>query len=178
MKGKLYIEQILKDADLEALIQQSSQRLHLRAMCIENSALNTTEVELSCRLAFLLIGASFSEDTNLAWADYAYKLLKNISANNDKDINVFNQIMGYDLEDPLLVYYFYLSSLALRLDKTISARLDLKEYEYQDKQETSWSNRVLAGIFRALFFLFRKSNGFSDIRKAIEEISTLQKEQI
>ena len=178
MKGNLYIEQILKDADLEALIQQSSQRLRLRAMCIENSALNTTEVELSCRLAFLLIGASFGENTNSAWADYAYKLLKNISVNNENDINVFNQIMGYDLEDPLLVYYFYLSSLALRLDKTISARLDLKEYEYQDKQETSWSNRVLAGIFRALFFLIRKSNGFSDIRKAIEEISTLQKEQI
>ena len=178
MKGNLYIEQILKDADLEALILQSSQRLHLRAMCIENSALNTTEVELSCRLAFLLIGASFSEDTNAAWADYAYKLLKNISVNNENDINAFNQIMGYDLEDPLLVYYFYLSSLALRLDKTISARLDLKEYENQDKQETSWSNRVLAGIFRALFFLIRKSNGFSDIRKAIEEISTLQKEQI
>ena len=178
MKGNLYIEQILKDADLEALILQSSQRLHLRAMCIENSALNTTEVELSCRLAFLLIGASFSEDTNAAWADYAYKLLKNISVNNENDINAFNKIMGYDLEDPLLVYYFYLSSLALRLDKTISARLDLKEYENQDKQETSWSNRVLAGIFRALFFLIRKSNGFSDIRKAIEEISTLQKEQI
>ena len=177
MKRSVCIEQILQDEDLQALIQQGIQRFHHRAICREDSALDASEIELSCRLAFLLIGTSFGEDTKLQWIDYAYKLLKNISVKNENDLYIFNQIMGYDLEDPLLIYYFYLSSLALRLDKTVSARLDLKEYVYPAKQETSWSNRVLAGIFRALFFLIRKSDGFGDIRRAIEEITKLQKEQ-
>lgn len=178
MRGNKYIEHILTDEDLKTLIQKSTQRFHHRAICIKDSALDNNEIELSCRLAFLLIGTSFGEETNPQWTDYAYKLLKNISIQDEKNLHTFNQIMGYDLEDSLLIYYFYLSSLALRLDKTISARLDLKEYVYPKKHETSWSNRVLAGIFRALFFLIRKSNGFEDIRNAIKEISTLQEDQI
>ena len=85
--------------------------------------------------------------------------------------------MGYDISDKALIYYFYLSSLALILDKTISARIDLKEYADFDKEEKSWEKRVFSGILKSLFFLIRKSNGFEDIRKAIFEISKLQNEQ-
>lgn len=59
--------------------------------------------------------------------------------------------MGYELDNVSLIYYFYLSSLALILDKTISARLDLKQFVDFEDVESSWSQRVLAGIFKALF---------------------------
>lgn len=85
--------------------------------------------------------------------------------------------MGYELDDPSLIYYFYLSSLALILNKTISARLDLNQYVDLGKAESSWSQRYFCWILKALFFLIRKSDGFEDIRKAISEISKLQNEQ-
>lgn len=177
MNSNEYIEKILEDDVLKTLLQKSKQNYYHNAISFESSTLSTFDVELSCRLAFLLIGTSFGENTDIKWVDYAYKLLKNIQVDNEEYLSVFNRIMGYDLADTSLVYYFYLSSLALRLDKTISARIDLKRYNNSDVQEESWSNRVLAGIFRALLFLVRKSNGFDDIRKAMEEISRLQKEQ-
>ncbi len=45
--------------------------------------------------------------------------------------------MGYELDNVSLIYYFYLSSLALILDKTISARLDLKQFvDFEDVESS------------------------------------------
>ena len=177
MNGMDYIQQILDDDDINILLQKSNQTYHLQSICINNSNFTSSEIELSCRLAFLLIGLSYHENTNPKWAEYAYKLLKNIHIKENEDKKIFDRIMGYELDDPSLIYYFYLSSLALILNKTISARLDLNQYVDLGKAESSWSQRVFSGILKALFFLIRKSDGFEDIRKAISEISKLQNEQ-
>lgn len=178
MNGMDYIQQILNDDDINMLLQKSNQTYHLQSICINNSNFTSSDIELSCRLAFLLIGLSFHENTNLKWAEHAYKLLKNVHIEEKEDREIFDKIMGYELDNVSLIYYFYLSSLALILDKTISARLDLKQFVDFKDVESSWSQRVLAGIFKALFFLIRKSDGFEDIRRAISEISNLQKEQV
>lgn len=172
-----YIQQILNDDDIKALLNKSNQTYHLQSLCPKDFILDSSEIELSCRLAFLLIGLSFKENADSKWIEYAYKLLKNIHFSRVEDFNIFDKIMGYDISDKALIYYFYLSSLALILDKTISARIDLKEYADFDKEEKSWEKRVFSGILKSLFFLIRKSNGFEDIRKAIFEISKLQNEQ-
>lgn len=172
-----YIQQILNDDDIKALLNKSNQTYHLQSLCPKDFILDSSEIELSCRLAFLLIGLSFKENADSKWIEYAYKLLKNIQFSRVEDFNIFDKIMGYDISDKALIYYFYLSSLALILDKTISARIDLKEYADFDKEEKSWEKRVFSGILKSLFFLIRKSNGFEDIRKAIFEISKLQNEQ-
>lgn len=177
MNNNAYIRQILDDDDIQTLIRRSNQIYHYQAICLDDSMLNISEVEQSCRLAFLLIGASFSDDANPIWADYAYKLLKGVKIHDEENNRVFDQIMGCELNDKSLIYYFYVSSLALKLEKTISARLELKNYEPSNESEQLWSNRVLTGILRSLFYLVRKSNGFEDIRKAIKEISKLQNEQ-
>lgn len=178
MNGMDYIQQILNDDDINMLLQKSNQTYHLQSICINNSNFTSSDIELSCRLAFLLIGLSFHENTNLKWAEHAYKLLKNVHIEEKEDREIFDKIMGYELDNVSLIYYFYLSSLALILDKTISARLDLKQFVDFKDVESSWSQRVSAGIFKALFFLIRKSDGFEDIRRAISEISNLQKEQV
>lgn len=172
-----YIQQVLNDDDIKALLNRSNQIYHLQSVYPKDFILDSTEIELSCRLAFLLIGLSFKENTDSKWKEYAYKLLKNIQLSRDEDINIFDKIMGYDISDKTLIYYFYLSSLALILDKTISARIDLKDYADFENEEKNWNNRVFSGILKSLFFLIRKSNGFEDIRKAIFEISKLQSEQ-
>lgn len=172
-----YIQQILNDDDIKALLKKSNQTYHLQSLCPKDFILDSSEIELSCRLAFLLIGLSFKENAGSKWIEYAYKLLKNVQFSRIEDLNIFDKIMGYDISDKALIYYFYLSSLALILDKTISARIDLKDYPDFDKEEKSWEKRVFSGILRSLFFLIRKSNGFEDIRKAIVEISKLQNEQ-
>lgn len=172
-----YIQQIFNDDDIKALLNKSNQTYHLQSVCPKDFILDSSEIELSCRLAFLLIGLSFKENADSKWIEYAYKLLKNLQFSRVEDINIFDKIMGYDISDKSLIYYFYLSSLALLLDKTISARIDLKDYADFDKEEQSWEKRVFSGILRSLFFLIRKSNGFEDIRKAVLEISKLQNEQ-
>lgn len=177
MNNNSYIQQILDDNDIQALISKSNQTYHCQAIYLDGSTLNISEVEQSCRLAFLLLGVSFRDDANSNWAGYAYKLLKGIKIHNEENCRIFNQIMGLGLNDTSLIYYFYVSSLALKLEKTISARLELKNYEPSPESEQLWNNRVLTGILRSLFYLVRKSNGFEDIRKAIEEISKLQNEQ-
>ncbi len=172
-----YIQQVLNDNDIRALLTKSNQIYHFRSICMDNSTLTLSEVELSCRLAFLFISISFHENSSSQLTEHAYKLLKNIQIQEDGDCSLFNQIMGYDLEDSTLIYYFYLSSLALILDKTISARLDLNQYVGSKTNESTWKHRVLSGIFKALIFLIRKSYGFEDIRRSISEISKLQNEQ-
>lgn len=172
-----YIQQVLNDDDIKALLNKSNQIYHLQSVYPKDFILDSTEIELSCRLAFLLIGLSFKENTDSKWKEYAYKLLKNLQLSRDEDINIFDKIMGYDISDKTLIYYFYLSSLALILDKTISARIDLKDYADFENEEKTWNNRVFSGILKSLFFLIRKSNGFEDIRKAIFEVSKLQSEQ-
>ena len=172
-----YILQILNDDDIKALLDKSNQIYHFQSVCPKDFILDSSEVELSCRLAYLLIGLSFKENLESKWIEYAYKLLKNLQISRIEDINIFDNIMGYDILDKELIYYFYLSSLALILDKTISARLELTVYAEFEKEEQSWEKRVFSGILKSLFFLIRKSNGFDDIRKAILEISKLQNEQ-
>ena len=136
-----YIQQILNDDDIKALLNKSNQTYHLQSLCPKDFILDSSEIELSCRLAFLLIGLSFKENADSKWIEYAYKLLKNIQFSRVEDFNIFDKIMGYDISDKALIYYFYLSSLALILDKTISARIDLKEYADFDKEEKYYGRK-------------------------------------
>lgn len=172
-----YIEKILQDDDIQSLLKKSNQEYYYRALSYGEFLCDSHEVEVLCRIAFLLLGASMGEGAKKEWAEYAYKLLRNIQIADPESKAIFNKIFGYDLIDSSLLYFFYLSSLALKLDKTISARLDLKEYQCEEINEEVWGSRVLTGLLKSLFFLIRKSNGFEDIRRALEEISKLQQEQ-
>lgn len=177
MKDGDYIQNLLNDSDIRNLLIKSENEYQWSSVCPNENKFSMEEISTSCRVAFLLIGVSLSNNSNLEWAEYAYKLLKNIRINNDEEKKIFENIIGYNLKDTTLLYYFYTSSLALHLDKTISARLDLNGYKETEADNESWSNKVLSGIFKALFFLIRKSDGYADIRKALTEISKLQKEQ-
>lgn len=103
MNGMDYIQQILNDDDINMLLQKSNQTYHLQSICINNSNFTSSDIELSCRLAFLLIGLSFHENTNLKWAEHAYKLLKNVHIEEKEDREIFDKIMGYELDNVSLM---------------------------------------------------------------------------
>lgn len=54
MNGMDYIQQILNDDDINMLLQKSNQTYHLQSICINNSNFTSSDIELSCRLAFYL----------------------------------------------------------------------------------------------------------------------------
>ena len=107
----------------------------------------------------------------------AYKLLKTFPIEDNNQRVEWNDLANLQLKDEYLSYYFLLASLALQLNKTISARLSLSDYQEQSSEESNWESRIFDGILRSLLYLIRKQGGFEDIRKAIESINKLQQEQ-
>lgn len=60
--------------------------------------------------------------------EYAYKLLLAIKIEDSNYLSLFEKIAGIDEVDSTLLYYFLLSSIALKDDNTISARINLKNF--------------------------------------------------
>lgn len=129
------------------------------------------------KIAFLLTMFSFENKKEQDIAELAYKLLKTFPIENDYQRAEWNDLVNLQFKDEYLSYYFLLASLALQLNKTISARLSLSDYMEQLSEESNWESRVFDGILRSLLYLIRKQDGFKDIRKSIDAINKLQQEQ-
>lgn len=171
------LESLLSDNTVKSIIEKCDE-LYWTTPLAERDKLNEEELRVVNRIILLLVSCSFqSEQENDKYAETAYRLLKSISIQDLNAQTVFDNILGYNLQDKYLLYYFYQSSLALKLDKVISTRILLSNYPEVWPIEDDWSKRVLSSILRSLLFLVRKQNGFGDIRKAIAEIELLRKEQ-
>lgn len=132
-----------------------------------------------CRMALLLSNAALTSSVDdYDYAQESYLILASYPATNDDAIRVFDSIVGYDLKDQSVLYYFYLASLALKLDKTISARIVLREYDSTTLyDEEDWGQRTLYMIIKSLMLLVRKQKGMADVRESLGIIDTLRKEQ-
>lgn len=173
------LNSILNEVAIVSLLEKSEQQYILRQLhdSVESGA---DEVE-ALRLAFYLINSVFSElqGDNIvdAAAQSTYKLLKSIDIQKEPSLDSFTSVMGIDKVNSTTLYYFYLAVLALKSDKLISIRIDLKEFSIQETNETSWKYRLLNKSLEAYILLVRKLNGFDDIRIALSIISDLQNEQ-
>lgn len=136
----------------------------------------TSEINSLVKLTFLLAVCAFNELLPQETYDSVYRLLKALSIDNDNVRSEWNDLTNMPISDEYLSYYFYLSSISLQTNKTISARLSLAKYHEQDIG-SDWGQRVLTAILRATLYLIRKHNGYEDIRKVIQIIENLQKEQ-
>jgi len=169
------IKNILQKESIILLLNESEKRHILGQLKLPlTSELNDGEV---LRLSFFLINAIFSETENGYEKAIPYKLLKSIDINSEKGTSLFEEVFGIEGVDSKTLYYFYLANVALKADKQISIRVDLKEYNPITDGNSNWKYRLLNKAFEAYILLVRKQNGFSDIERALAVIETLKKEQ-
>jgi hypothetical protein len=169
------INTILQKESIISLLNESEKKYILGQLKLPYiSELNDMEV---LRLAFFLINASFSDGEAEFDKAIAYKLLKSIDINSDTGTSLFEEVFGIEGVDSKSLYYFYLANVALKADKQISIRVDLKEYNPVTEENSNWKYRLLNKAFEAYILLVRKKDGFSDIERALAVIETLKQEQ-
>lgn len=169
------ISAILQKESIISLLNESEKRYILGQLNLPyTSELNDGEV---LRLSFFLINTIFSETKNGYEKTIAYKLLKSVNINSPKGTSLFDEVFGIDGVDSKTLYYFYLANVALKADKQISIRVDLKDYNSVIKENSNWKYRLLNKAFEAYILLVRKQNGFLDIDRALTVIETLKQEQ-
>ncbi|NCP90971.1 MAG: DEAD/DEAH box helicase [Flavobacteriales bacterium] len=166
---------ILQKESIISLLNESEKRYILGQLKLPySSELNDGE---ALRLSFFLINAIFSEGEGEFDKAIAYKLLKSININSKKGTSLFEEVFGIEGVDSKTIYYFYLANVALKADKQISIRVDLKEYNPVTEGNSNWKYKLLNKAFEAYILLVRKQNGFSDIERALAVIETLKQEQ-
>lgn len=169
------INTILQKESIMSLLNESEKRYILGELKLPHtSELNDGEV---LRLSFFLINSIFAENENGFEKAIAYKLLKSININSDEGTTLFEEVFGIDGVDSKTLYYFYLSNVALKADKQISIRVELKEYNPVKEDNSNWKYKLLNKALEAYILLVRKQNGFSDIEIALTVIEGLKQEQ-
>lgn len=169
------INTILQKEFIISLLNESEKRYILGQLKFPyTSKLNDGEV---LRLSFFLINAIFSDTESQFDKAIAYKLLKSININSENGTSLFDEVFGIRGVDSKTLYYFYLANIALKANKQISIRVDLKDYNPVTQEYTNWKYRLLNKALEAYILLVRKQDGFSDIEKALTIIENLKQEQ-
>ena len=173
------LDSLIQDESIRSLLEKSADAYWLSEIYDYNLGISNNEQEILVRLAVLYSTLSLSEESkNTKNLEYAYKLLLAVKIEDSNYLSLFEKIAGIDEVDNTLLYYFLLSSIALKDDNTISARINLKQF-YSDNIiiTEDWKGRVLSKILYALILLIRKDNGFVDVKQALQTITELQSEQ-
>lgn len=168
----------LSDTRVQEILKQS-EKLSWESQIEPTRTYDKNYWTAVCRMAYVLSNTALvSQIEDKDYAEESYNLLSGYPISDEQALKVFESIVGYDFKDRSLLYYFYVSSLALKLDKTITARLVLSAYDSSTSfDETDWGQRTLYIIIKSLLLLIRKHNGFSDIRDALGLIDVLRDEQ-
>ena len=174
------LDSLIQDESIRSLLEKSADAYWLSEIYDYNLGISNNEQEILVRLAVLYTTLSLSEESkNTSFfflpknLEYAYKLLLAIKIEDSNYLSLFEKIAGIDEVDSTLLYYFLLSSIALKDDNTISARINLKKFYSDNIITEDWKGRVLSKILYALILLIRKDNGFVDIKQALQTITEL-----
>ena len=167
---------LLSDERIQTLLDEQERAYWESSIGVICNHSTSNPLSLS-KITFLFAMFSFENTKEQDVAELAYKLLKTFPIEENSQRAEWNDLVNLQLKDEYLSYYFLLASMALQLNKTISARLSLSDYVEQLSEESNWESRVFDGILRSLLYLIRKQEGYKDIRKAIDVINKLQREQ-
>jgi len=167
---------LLSDERIQTLLDEQERAYWESSIGVICNHSTSNPLSLS-KITFLFAMFSFENTKEQDVAELAYKLLKTFPIEENTQRAEWNDLVNLQLKDEYLSYYFLLASMALQLNKTISARLSLSDYMEQLSEESNWESRVFDGILRSLLYLIRKKEGYKDIRKAIDVINKLQREQ-
>lgn len=168
---------ILHDSTVASLLSESEKAYVFEQLDLPYiSGLDTEEL---LRLAFFLVNSIFAnpQESSAEIEEVAYTLLKSTDIHSTENTRFFQHTFGIDGIDPSTLYYFYLANVALKADKQIGIRIDLKEFECGQEDVANWKYRLLEKALDAYILLVRKQNGFSDIEKALSIIERLKQEQ-
>ena len=172
---------LIEQDEIKSLLQKSEESYLFYQLFGKSN--DSNDIAKRVRLFYLLLNGLYSNKIEDAAKlklikKEIYVLLKTIDVAKQTDISVFNELAGVNEIDPKTLYYFYLSSIALKSDKTINIRLDLKPFQTSNGSfNGNWKAKVLNKSLEAFILLVRKDNGFQDIKLALSIVSQLQKEQ-
>lgn len=171
------LDNLLNDSRVKDILRQS-KNLYWKEPLMPSVTYDESDWNTVCRMSLVLSNAALvSPIDDLDYAEESYLLLSGYQV-DEKSLTVFDEIAGYDFKDKSILFYFYLSSLALKLNKTISARLILEKYDSSRLfDEDDWGQRTMYLILKSLMLLVRKKDGMSDIREALGIIDKLREEQ-
>lgn len=174
----IVLDNLIKEDSIQRILTEG-KTLHWKSQITPSCTYQDEALGTVCRISLLLSNAALVsplEDND--YAEEAYTLLSSFPIEKKASQQIFETIVGYGFEDTSILFYFYLASLALKTNRTISARLILQQYDSSlSFDETDWGKRTLYMVFKSLLLLIRKQNGFSDIREALRIIDQLREEQ-
>jgi len=178
---KNYLDILLNDSQISELIDSQRENYILLQLNLKPTNQN---IEKILRITFVLVNYVLNPKFNLKenvehqkLVEKTYILLASIDIKENQ--SVFQSIMGIDGIEPETLYYFYLASLGLKNRDTIKIRIDLADFVSTQKQDilNDWKLRILNKTLESFIYLVRKQNGFDDIKKALDCIISLRKEQ-
>ena len=179
MRQEHLLETLLNDEHIRQLLDSANDAYWTDPL-IGRREFDESDLTMLCRLFLLYAnnGLLGKDENSQRHLEEAYKFFRNYPIEREDAKDIFESVIGYNFADKGLLYYFYMASLSLKLDKTISARLLLKAYNVKfDSSEEDWGKRTLTSVLKSLVLLIRKSNGFLDIQLALEIIEQLKSEQ-
>jgi len=174
------IKKILSNDALQHLIGEREKAYYLSQ--IDSTFLSNKNEEEVLRILFLLINAifsaDFSDEEERILLDKTYKLLKTVNIKEEEPRQIFMSTIGIDGIHPEILYFFYLAVISLKNDRTISIRIDLRDFSIPaNDNNNNWKFRLINKSLSAFILLIRKLNGFQDISEALHIIDNLKKEQ-
>jgi hypothetical protein len=173
------LHSILSQEVIDSLLKKSEQQFILHQLH-DTSEMGSNDEEL-IRLAFYFLNSIFSNNQSDLVIDpiceTTYKLLKSFDIKKADALGAFSSIMGIDGVNSETLYFFYLAAIALKSDKLISIRIDLKAFTTQSENNDNWKFRLINKSLEAFILLVRKLDGYNDIRIALSIIADLQQEQ-
>lgn len=172
---------VLKDPEIQSYVQDRRFAYLQSELGYDSEVQDIVRDTKILRIEFLLLNKLLSTsllgDTDKQLFEISYSVLKSFNINDLEFLSLFKDIFGINGVDPHSLYYFYLAALALKSDRTIQARLDLKAFEFKENINWNWQELVINKVLAAFILLVRKDNGYKDIRRSLELISELKSSQ-
>ena len=171
------VASILQKDSIRALLRESEKTYVFDSLGFSEES--TQDKNELARLLFFLINSIFTSENGeiKELAAITYKLIKSIDIRIEDERNSFNSVFGIEGINDEIIYYFYLSNVALQADRTINIRIYLKNFTQTYLDIENWKDRILNKALTAYILLIRKQSGFKDIQDALNIIESLKTEQ-
>ncbi|MEN5234348.1 DEAD/DEAH box helicase [Sphingobacterium faecium] len=179
------LEFVLNDEEIKSYVQERRLAFLESELGYSLDVRNVEQDTKVIKIEYLLVNKLLSSDdenfkkySEKGFYDQAYEILKSFDIDTEYFAKMFSTYFGIKSIDCYSLYYFYLASLALKSDKTVQIRLDLKKYRSKNyDQLVDWQLIVSHKVVEAFILLVRKENGFADIKNSLSLIDDLKTSQ-
>ncbi|MBU7018736.1 MAG: DEAD/DEAH box helicase [Theionarchaea archaeon] len=111
-------------------------------------------------------------------AFFCWRTLLNLDGNlfeaNSKAFKLIDEELKSEKIPPTHLLAFHLSVSGILASRTSEVRLELKNWNFTEKNDEDWHQVVITSIIEAFVLLTRKENGWNDIDEALRIIARLR----